>query len=70
MTPLSAAGLDQTTTRQLPCNGLFWLAAIGLGAGASLASAQIAFTDVTAMSGVALTSDTYGASWGDLSDDG
>ena len=37
---------------------------------APLASAQIAFTDVTATSGVAHVSESYGASFGDLNSDG
>jgi hypothetical protein len=47
-----------------------WLAATGLGVCASVASAQIAFTDVTAASGVSHMSETYGASFGDLDGDG
>ena len=43
---------------------------MALGVSASVASAQIAFTDVTKASGVAHSSETYGASWGDLDGDG
>ena len=46
------------------------IAAVALGLGASLASAQIAFTDVTDAAGVAHSSESYGASWGDLDGDG
>jgi hypothetical protein len=46
------------------------LAALGLGAGASIATAQIAFTDVTDASGAGHFSESYGASWGDLDGDG
>ncbi len=53
-----------------PCKLLLWLAASGLGVCASVASAQIAFTDVTAASGVSHMSETYGASFGDLDGDG
>ena len=52
------------------CKLLLWLAASGLGVCASVASAQIAFTDVTAASGVSHMSETYGASLGDLNGDG
>ena len=49
---------------------LSWLAATGLAMGTSLASAQIAFTDVTAPAGVTHLSESYGASFGDLDGDG
>ncbi len=51
-------------------NLLSGIAAIGLGLGAAPASAQIAFTDVTNAAGVAHSSESYGASWGDLDGDG
>jgi len=41
-----------------------------LALGAASAPAQTSFTDVTATSGVAHVSETYGASWGDLNGDG
>jgi ASPIC and UnbV/FG-GAP-like repeat len=41
-----------------------------LALGAAAASAQTSFTDVTTISGVAHTSETYGASWGDFNGDG
>ena len=47
-----------------------WFAATLFVLGASDASAQTAFTDVTNASGVAHTSESYGASWGDLNGDG
>jgi hypothetical protein len=56
--------------RQLQSNLLPWFAAIGLGVGASVASAQISFSDVTATSGVAHVSESYGASFGDMDGDG
>jgi hypothetical protein len=56
--------------RQPRNNVLPWLAAFGLGVGTSVATAQTSFTDVTATSGVAHFSETYGASWGDFNGDG
>jgi len=53
-----------------PNKGLATLAAACLALGATTALAQTAFTDVTATSGVAHISETYGASWGDLNGDG
>ena len=52
------------------CNLHAILAALGLGVGASLAAAQIAFTDVTNASGAGHFSESYGAAWGDLDGDG
>jgi hypothetical protein len=46
------------------------LTTLALGAGASIAAAQIAFTDVTDASGAGHFSESYGASWGDLDSDG
>jgi FG-GAP-like repeat/ASPIC and UnbV len=46
------------------------IAAIAFGLGASVAPAQIAFTDATNTAGVAHSSESYGASWGDLDGDG
>ena len=51
-------------------NLLAVLAAVGLSVGPSIATAQIAFTDVTAGSGAGHFSESYGASWGDLDGDG
>ncbi len=53
-------------SRKLPV----WIAAAGLALGPALASAQIAFTDVTDVSGAAHISESYGASFGDLDGDG
>ena len=46
------------------------IAALALGLGAAVASSQISFTDVTHAAGVTHTSESYGASWGDLDGDG
>jgi FG-GAP-like repeat/ASPIC and UnbV len=46
------------------------IAAIALGLGAMPAPSQIAYTDVTNAAGVAHSSESYGASWGDLDGDG
>ena len=46
------------------------LAAFALSMSATVASAQISFTDVTAQSGMTHSSETFGASWGDLNGDG
>jgi hypothetical protein len=51
-------------------NLLSGIAALALGVGAAVAPAQIAFTDVTSAAGVAHSSESYGASWGDLDGDG
>ncbi len=51
-------------------HGLPAIAAVALGLGASLASAQIAFTDVTNTAHIGHRSESYGASWGDLDGDG
>jgi hypothetical protein len=40
------------------------------GTGSAVAAATTSFTDVTDASGVAHSSETYGASWGDLNGDG
>ena len=47
-----------------------WPASACLVFGTSLATAQIAFTDTTNAAGVAHTSESYGASWGDVNGDG
>jgi hypothetical protein len=47
-----------------------WLAAMSLSTFASLASAQISFTDVTVDAKVNRQTESYGASWGDLNGDG
>ncbi|HUL98468.1 MAG TPA: FG-GAP-like repeat-containing protein [Mycobacterium sp.] len=44
--------------------------ALSLGLHARPACAQISFTDVTATAGINHSSETYGASWGDLNGDG
>jgi hypothetical protein len=49
---------------------LRWLAAAVLMGACSLAGAQTAFTDLTSAAGVAHSSETYGASWGELNGDG
>src|SRR5476649_236005 len=46
------------------------LLALSLCIATTVASAQIAFTDVTVAAGVAHSSETYGASFGDLNGDG
>ena len=52
-------------------NNPFWgLLAFAIGMSASIASAQIAFTDSTNAAGVAHTSESYGASFGDFNGDG
>ena len=56
--------------RPTPRDLLTVLATLGLGVGASVATAQIAFTDVTDASGAGHFSESYGASWGDLDGDG
>ncbi len=56
------------TMRDFTCRWQAALAALGMGA--SIASAQIAFTDVTDASGAGHFSESYGASWGDLDGDG
>ncbi len=56
--------------RYLPCKLHAILAALTLGVGASVAGAQIAFTDATDASGAGHFSESYGASWGDLDGDG
>ena len=43
---------------------------MSLSLGTTTTWAQTTFTDVTATSGVAHTSESYGASWGDLNGDG
>jgi len=54
-----------------PRNRVFlWPATASLVLAASFASAQTAFTDVTNTSGMEHSSETYGASWGDLNGDG
>jgi hypothetical protein len=51
--------------------GPLWsLLVLSSGIAATVASAQIAFTDVTASAGVTHTSESYGASFGDLNGDG
>jgi FG-GAP-like repeat/ASPIC and UnbV len=56
--------------RYITCHWHAIVAAFGLGVGASIATAQIAFTDVTDASGAGHFSESYGASWGDLDGDG
>jgi len=46
------------------------MSVMALSLGATIASAQISFTDVTAASGAAHNTESYGASWGDLDADG
>jgi len=46
------------------------MSVMALGLGATIASAQISFTDVTAASGAGHNTESYGASWGDLDGDG
>src|SRR3954471_15953971 len=46
------------------------IVALALGLGAAVASSQVSFTDVTHAAGVTHTSESYGASWGDLDGDG
>ena len=48
---------------------LLWPAALALALAAPFASSQ-SFTDVTSAAGVAHSSETYGASWGELNGDG
>ena len=47
-----------------------WPAAAALALAAANAGAQTAFTDVTSAAGLAHSSETYGASWGELNGDG
>ena len=49
---------------------VLWPAAATLALAASFAGAQTSFTDVTDTSGLTHSSETYGASWGDLNGDG
>jgi ASPIC and UnbV/FG-GAP-like repeat len=69
MAPLVTADRGLITMRHIPCNPLLWLAAAALVLAAPFAAAQT-FTDVTEASGLAHSSETYGASWGDLNGDG
>jgi ASPIC and UnbV/FG-GAP-like repeat len=63
--------LQEFTRLRAPRKRVFlWPAAASLVMAASIAGAQIAFTDVTDTSGLAHFSETYGASWGDLNGDG
>ena len=63
---LARANIPRKKTNKL----LSGLAALAFSLGSAAIPAQTAFTDATNAAGVAHTSESYGASWGDLDGDG